>query len=70
MVWMICFYRLPQQATLKKINQHVANNLLWSLLVPHLTDKGLESLTRYLGEEKMQSIGKPFDPIMNELLHI
>jgi hypothetical protein len=61
---------LPQQVTRKEEGQQFADNTLWSLILPHFTEKGLNSLTQFLGEEKMKSIGEPFELTMNELLSI
>lgn len=69
-VWMVCFYWLPQQVTLAKKNQGFADNTLWSLILPYLTEKGILALTQYLGPEKMQSIGQPFALTMTHLLPI
>jgi len=69
-VWMVCFYWLPQQVTLDNKDQGFADNTLWSLILPYLTDKGYLALTQYLGAEKMATIGQPFALTMNHLLPI
>ena len=69
-VWMVCFYWLPQQVTLENKDQGFADNTLWSLILPYLTDKGNLALTQYLGAKNMESIGLPFALTMNHLLPI
>lgn len=69
-VWMVCFYWLPQQLTLANKEQVLADNTLWSLILPCLTDKGYLALTQYLGAEKMATFGQPFASTMKHLLPI
>ena len=69
-IWMVCFYWLPQQITRANEDQPYADNTLWSLILPYLTEKGHQSLIQYLGEANMKAIGTPFSTTMNELLAI
>lgn len=60
-VWMTSFYRLAQQQTRNLKEEKDSEMLIWGLIIPHLTKKGLEGFRAYFGEDNFSKIDKPFD---------
>jgi AcrR family transcriptional regulator len=60
--WMVAFYWLSQQIARGRQAAEDGEKLIWSLLVPHLTEKGLEAFRRYFGADALERLGEPFDP--------
>jgi len=62
--WMISFYWLNQQMITggkAKKSSIEGERRIWSLLIPHLTDKGLKAFKNFFGEEYLNKMGKPFN---------
>ena len=67
--WMLAFYWLSQQMIRGNMATEDGEKMIWSLLVPHLTEKGLDKFKSYFGEKYLNSLGKPmeFEVIKNEV---
>jgi AcrR family transcriptional regulator len=60
--WMVSFYWLSQQVATGKKAAADGEKLIWSMLLPHLTDKGIQAFRRFFGEDYLEQLGEPFDP--------
>jgi len=60
-VWMTSFYRLAQQQTRGISEEEDSEMLIWGLILPHLTKKGLKAFKKYFGDDYYDQIGHSFD---------
>ena len=60
-VWMVSFYWLSQQTTRDKNNPKGAESIIWGLILPHLTEKGITGFKKFFGETYYKKWGKPFN---------
>ncbi len=60
-VWMVSFYWLSQQTTRDKTNAKEGEKVMWGLILPHLTRKGVTGFKDYFGEAFYEKLGDPFD---------
>lgn len=58
--WMLTFYWLPQQIIRGEKTKEDGERLVWSMLVPHFTDKGLKSFKNFFGDQILDELGEPF----------
>lgn len=62
--WMVSFYWLHQQMyrgdKVLKTNEE-GEKKLWSMLLPHLTEKGLKAFRKYFGKDYLKNMGKSFN---------
>lgn len=67
--WMLAFYWLSQQMIRGNMATEDGEKMIWSLLVPHLTEKGLDKFKAFFGEKYLNSLGEPmeFEVIKNEV---
>ncbi len=67
-VWTITMSRLQLNA-LRGIHRHdEVRKLIWSLIVPYFTDKGIAAFKSFFGEELYQNLGIPFDVRLNTVM--
>jgi len=59
-LWVLAMFWLPQQAIRKVEDEEEVARVVWSLILPHFTEKGIASFKSFYGEDFYQSIGKPF----------
>ncbi len=60
MTWMLTFFWLPQQIIRGEKNQEDGEKLIWSLLIPHMTERGLAAFKKFFGEDYFEELGEPF----------
>lgn len=60
-VWMISFYWLSQQTTRNESMKTDAEKVIWGLILPHLTDKGLTAFKEFFGDNFHNQLGASFD---------
>lgn len=58
--WMLAFYWLPQQIIRGEKSPEDGEKLIWSILIPHFTPKGVKSFINFFGEDYYQNLGEPF----------
>ena len=61
--WMLSFYWLNQQMILgdeTDLTSEEGEKKIWSLLLPHLTERGMEAFRKYFGQDYLKKIGKSF----------
>ncbi len=59
-LWVLAMFWLPQQAIRKVEDDEEVARVVWSLILPHFTEKGIASFKAFYGEDFYQSIGQPF----------
>lgn len=59
-VWMLGFYWLSQQITRGEKTVADAEKVIWSLVIPHMTPKGIEAFKRFYGTSFYENLGTPF----------
>jgi len=60
-VWMTSFYRLSQQQTRGIREEDDSEMLIWGLILPHLTMKGIQGFRAYFGDDNYNTIDQSFD---------
>lgn len=60
-VWMVSFYWLSQQTTRGTNKTEGSEKVIWGLILPHLSDKGITGFKEYFGDAFYKKLGKPFD---------
>lgn len=61
--WMVYFYWLNQQMIRGEVigeNGEDSAKKIWSMLLPHLTKKGLKAFRKFFGENYLRQLGKSF----------
>lgn len=58
--WMLTFFWLPQQIIRGDKTANEGEKMIWSLLIPHLTEKGLASFEKFFGKQYLKALGDPF----------
>lgn len=59
--WMLTFFWLSQQIVLGEKTSEEFEKMIWSIIVPHFTQKGLESFIGFFGKPYYESLGEPID---------
>ena len=59
--WMITFFWLSQQIIRGEKTNEDGEKTMWSVLIPHLTDKGIELFKDFFGNEYYENLGEPFE---------
>lgn len=58
--WTISFYWYISKEFQSDTQETNWDKILWSLLLPHFTERGIQSFIRHFGEAYYQSLGTPF----------
>ena len=66
--WMLMFFWPSQQNIRGRDTGEDGEKVIWSLLLPHLTEKGLASFKKFFGDEYLSSMGEEFDPTLDSYL--
>jgi AcrR family transcriptional regulator len=56
--WIMTFF-WPAQKILRGVKGD-GEKFIWSLLIPHLSEKGLNSFKKFFGQDYLDSLGEPF----------
>jgi len=60
--WMIAFFWYAQYSVRKTNSvKGEVEKIIWSLLVPHFTEKGIQSFVSFFGSDFLDSLGESFD---------
>lgn len=70
LLWMLSFSWISQQMLLQEGEATGWEKLMWSMLLPHFTPKGIAAFRKYFGEAYYQSLGKSFEQYQQEMLKI
>ena len=66
-VWMLTFFWLSQQIIRGEKTTEDGEKMIWSLLIPHFTEKGLQRFIKYFGQEYVDSLGDPFEVQLTDI---
>jgi len=66
--WMLMFYWNAQKNLRNKKMGKDSVPVIWTLLIPHLTPKGLTAFKKYFGKDYLNQLGEPFDKSVEEVL--
>jgi len=68
--WMLTFFWLPQQVIRGEKTTQDGDRMIWRLVIPHLTEKGIRSFENFFGKEVLDSLGEPFNLDIDSLVTI
>lgn len=66
--WLIAFFWLTQQKIRGTESNQDGEKMIWSILLPHFTDKGIQSFKSYFGEDYYNNIGQPFQVEIDQII--
>ncbi|MAP01682.1 MAG: hypothetical protein CMD01_02545 [Flavobacteriales bacterium] len=61
LTWLIAFYWNSKENVCNEISIKDGEKIIWSLMIPHFTDKGMQSFKKFFGEDYFNEISKPFE---------
>ncbi len=67
--WMLTFFWLAQQIIRGEKTNEDGEKIIWSLLLPHFTDKGIKAFKDYFGETYYENLGEVFDIDIDKLIN-
>ena len=60
-IWVLALFWRSQQLIRDVHDSKEGPKVIWSLILPHFTEKGVDSFKAFFGEEFYHSIGDPFE---------
>lgn len=66
--WMLTFFWLPQQIIRGEKTEEDGEKMIWSILVPHFTEKGIQSFINFFGKPFYQNLGEPFQMDLEQMI--
>lgn len=63
--WMLTFFWLSQQIIRGEKTREDGEKMIWSILLPHFTEKGIQSFQAFFGKDYLESLGEPFEMDLN-----
>lgn len=66
--WMLTFFWLPQQIIRGEKTEEDGEKMIWSILIPHFTPKGIQSFKNFFGNQYFETLGEPFEIDLNSLV--
>lgn len=66
--WMLSFFWLAQQIIRGDKTETDGEKLIWSMLMPHFTEKGVEAFKDFFGTTYYENLGDPFEMDLSELI--
>ncbi len=66
--WMLTFYWLPQQIIRGEKTKEDGEKMIWSVLLPHFTDKGLQSFQSFFGKDYLNGLGQAFEEDIDQFI--
>ena len=66
--WMLSFYWLSQQIIRGEKTGEDGEKMIWSILIPHFTKKGITAFKTFFGDEYFESLGESFESDLNSLI--
>ena len=67
--WQVTFYWVAQHAVRDMGGDDDAERMVWSTILPHFTEKGIEAFEKFYGADYMQKLGIPIGQF-KELQHL
>ncbi len=59
--WLVAYYWVSQETVRKVGSKEEAEKMIWSTIIPHFTDKGMQAFIQYYGKSYLQNIGRPIN---------
>ena len=59
--WMVTFFWLSQQIIRGEKTKEDGEKMIWSVLLPHMTEKGIELFKAFFGNDYYENLGEPFE---------
>lgn len=59
--WMLAFFWLPQQIIRGEKTEEDGEKMIWTILLPYFTKKGVQSFKNFFGENYFNQLGEPFN---------
>jgi len=66
--WMLSFFWLAQKIIRDDQTEKRVEKLVWTMLLPHFTEKGLQAFKTFFGEAYYNDLGEPFEVDISELI--
>lgn len=66
--WMLSFFWLAQQIIRGETTEEDGEKMIWSIILPHFTEKGLQSFENFFGASYLKTLGTPFEADLNRLI--
>ncbi len=66
--WMITFFWYSQQIIRGDKSREDGEKMIWSIIVPHFTKKGIKSFKRFFGKSYYESLGEPFETNVDNMI--
>ena len=66
--WMLTFFWLAQQIIRGEKTEEDGEKMIWSIMIPHFTEKGLNAFKNFFGEEYYNDLGQPFDVDISQFI--
>lgn len=66
--WMLLFFWLAQQIIRGEKTTEDGEKMIWSNLLPHFTEKGIQSFKDFFGEEYYNDLGESFKMDLNQFV--
>lgn len=67
--WMLTFFWLPQQLIRGERTSEDGEKMIWSILLPHMTEKGINSFKKFFGEKYLSDLGDSFEIDLQKLIN-
>lgn len=68
MTWVLSFYWSAQNIVRNTSKTEDGEQVIWSLLLPHFTPKGIKAFKKYFGEDYFNQLGTPFQFDINQYI--
>ncbi len=59
--WMLAFYWRSQKIIRGEKNKENAEAMIWSMLIPHFTKKGMKAFITFFGKDYLDNLGESFE---------
>jgi len=66
--WMLSFFWLAQRIIRDDQSDERVEKLVWTMLIPHFTEKGIQAFKNFFGEEYYNDLGEPFEIDISALI--
>jgi len=67
--WMTAFFWLTQKTIRGEKKSEDAEAIIWSMLIPHFTEKGIKTFKLFFGEDYLDNLGEKFDPNIENFIN-
>ena len=67
--WMIAFFWLSQKTIRGEKKSEDAEAIIWSMLIPHFTEKGIKSFESFFGKDYLENLGESFDANIDNFIN-